>query len=190
VVIGKPAGVATGDVLIAQFTSNANPSVAAAPSGWSTVVAPLSVKTNARVFVYYHVVTDAAAEPASWTWTLSSAQKWNALMTAFTGVDTTTPFDTAAATKVNSTSVASVAVPGVTTTTAGALLVGGVGIDSGSVSAAPPGGWTEAMESSGAQVAELAHVTRPTAGATGSATWTLSQAMPAAGWLRALRPAS
>jgi len=190
VTIAKPAGVTTGDVLIAQFTADTTPSVAAAPAGWTTVTAPLSVKTNARLFVYHHVVTDAAKEPTSYTWTLSSAKKWNAGMTLFHGVDTTTPFDTVATTRVNGSAATSLAVPGVTTTRAGTMLVGGVGIDSGSVAATPPGGWTEDLESTGVQVTELAHQLRTTAGATGTATWSLNRSMGAAGWLRALRPAS
>ena len=190
VVVPRPAGVANGDVLVAQFTADANPSVTTAPAGWSTVVTPLSVKTNARVFAYYHVVTDANAEPASYKWALSTAVKWNAGMTAYRGVNTTTPFDTAATTKVNTTASASMAVPGVTTTKAGALLIGGVGVDSGSVAVTPPSGWTEELESTGVQVTETAHQARPTAGATGTVTWKLDRSMLAAGWVRALRPVS
>ncbi|SDY66692.1 hypothetical protein SAMN05661080_04216 [Modestobacter sp. DSM 44400] len=190
VMVGKPAGVATGDVLITQFTTNGNPTVTAAPSGWVPVIAPLVVRTYATVFAYFHVVTDAAAEPASYGWTLSAGQKWNAAMTALKGVDTATPFDSSASTRVNTSGSTSVVVPGVTTTTPGALVVGGVGVDSGGVSVTPASGWTEAVESGGAQVAELAYQPRPTAGATGSATWKISSSLTAAGWMRALRPAS
>ena len=190
VTVPGPAGVRTGDLVIAQFTTDAAPSVTAAPAGWSAVVPPVSVGTNARLFVYSHVVTDAAAEPASHTWTLSTAQKWNAGTTAFSGVDRTTPFDTVASTKANSSASTKLAVPGVTTSRAGALLVGGVGIDSGSVSVTPPSGWTEELESTGQQVTETAHALRSTAGATGTSTWALSRSMKAAGWVSALRPAS
>jgi PKD repeat protein len=190
VTVGKPAGVTNGDVLIAQITANANPSIASAPSGWSTVISPLSISTGARVFVYYHVVTNAAAEPASYTWQLSAAQKWNAVVSDFHGVNATTPFDTAASTRVDTTySATTVAVPGVTTATSGAMLVGGVGLDSSATGITQPSGWTEGGEGTGAQVAELASQARPSAGATGTATWTLSNAAASAGWLRALRPA-
>lgn len=186
--VDRPAGVVDGDVLIAHITVDGSPSVSAAPAGWSTVVAPLSTY-GARVFVYYHVVADAAAEPASYSWRLSSAEKWNAAIGNFHGVDAADPFDGAVSTSAVRDSRTTVPVPGVTTSTAGAMLVGGVGVNSGGVGVSEPGGWTEAAEATGVQVAELAFVSRPTAGATGDATWSLSRVHQAAGWMRALRPA-
>lgn len=190
VTIPKPAGVVTGDLLIAQITADGVPSMSAVPAGWTPVTSPLSVSTGARVFVYSHVVGDAAAEPASYTWRLSAAKKWNGAMTGFHGVDPTTPFDSAVSTKVNTSSSTTLSVPGVTTTTPGAVLVGGAGPNSGSVGVAQPSGWTESVESRGGQIAELAWQERPTAGDTGAASWRMSYKIQAAGWLRALRPAA
>jgi hypothetical protein len=189
VTIGAPAGLASGDVVIAQFTVDGAPTVGSAPSGWSPVVSTLPINTTARVFVYYHVVADAGAEPASWTWQLSSSKKWNAVATAFRGVDPAAPFESAASTKVNNSVRRTVAVPGVTAS-AGAYLVGGVGVNSGSTAVTAPTGWTETMESSGAQVSELAYQPRPTAGDTGTASWTLSASQTAGAWLRALHPSA
>jgi hypothetical protein len=189
VTVGKPAGVVDGDLLISQITADNNPTVTP-PAGWSPVVGPLSIGTSARVFTYYHVVSNAAAESSDYTWTLNSAQKWNAGITAFRGVNTTTPFDTAATTKVDSSAtVATLAVPGVTTVTAGAVVVGGVGANSGASTVEPPAGWAESMEATTIQIAESAYQQRPTAGATGTATWTFSKPVASAGWVRALRPA-
>jgi hypothetical protein len=176
-----------GDVLIAQFTADDAPSVTTVPAGWSAVVEPQSVGTSARLFVYSHVV--GTADPASYSWGLSTAVKWNAAIAAFRGVDTATPFDTPAGTRSGTASSTSVTVPGVTTVTPGALLVGGVGPNNASVTVTEPTGWTELVEGRGAQVTELAYQARPVAGATGNATWTLSTAYGSAGWLRALRPA-
>jgi hypothetical protein len=190
VAIPKPGDVRAGDVLIAQITADANPNVSAAPAGWSTVISPRSVSTSARLFVYYHVVGDAAAEPASYTWTLSTAVKWNAGIANFHGVDKTTVWDTAASGATQTTSASTLTVPGVTTATAGAMLVGGVALNSGTVTVTQPSGWTEALESTGVQVTEVASQARPTVGATGNATWTLGGNATSAGWLRALRPAA
>ncbi|MCZ2836028.1 fibronectin type III domain-containing protein [Modestobacter sp. VKM Ac-2985] len=190
VTIPKPAGVATGDVLIAQITADGVPNMSAAPAGWTAVVAPLSVSTGARVFAYSRVVGDAAAEPASYVWQLSASKKWNGAMTAFSGVDPAQPFETVASTRVNSSSSTVLTVPGLTTTTPGAVLVGGAGPNSGAVGVAQPSGWTESVESRGAQVAELAWQARPTAGATGDVAWRMSYSIQSAGWLRALRPAA
>jgi hypothetical protein len=188
--IARPAGVVAGDVLIAQITSDAAPSMSVVPGGWSGVLAgPLTLSGNARVFVYWHVVADPAAEPGSYVWQLSAAQKWNGVLTAFSGVDTADPFDTAVSTASNgSYSVASLTVPGVTTVAPGAMLVGGLGMDSSAAGVTPPTGWTESAEGSGGQNAELAYRSMPTAGASGSATWTQPRATASAGWLRALRP--
>jgi PKD repeat protein len=185
--IQVPSGVQAGDFLIAQITADNNPT-ATAPSGWTQVTSPVSAGTGARVFAFYHRV--AAGETTTPTFTLSSAQKYNAVMSAFRGVDATTPFDTAATTKVNTnTGVATLALPSVTTVTPGALLVGGVGANSGGASVTPPSGWTESEEATVIQLSETAFQARPTAGATGTQTWTFSKGVGSAGWMRALRPA-
>jgi len=190
VVVDRPAGVQAGDVLLAGVTVANNPSVTVAPSGWSTVTAPLSAGTQARVFAYYHVVSDPASEPASYSWTLSHSQPWSAGITDFRGVDTATPFDTAVSTRVQTGTVTSLSVPGVTTVTGGALLVGGVGKHSTTAGTTPPGGWAEAFDENTGQLAELASQSSSAAGATGTATWAFdSGSGSAAGWLTALRPA-
>jgi PKD repeat protein len=190
VTVNRPAGVATGDVLIAHINVNNAAALTSAPAGWAPVVDPLSINARATVFAYYKVVSDAAAEPASYTWPMSAAETWNAGMTAYRGVDTETPFDTAAATASNPvTAATSLTVPGVTTTTEGAMVVGGVGVNNAIATVTQPAGWTESWESSSAQVAELAHRAVPSAGATGDATWTFGSTVTSAGWVRALRPA-
>ena len=105
------------------------------------------------------------------------------------GVDTSNIWDTAASTQINTTAATTITLSGVTTATAGALLVGGVGINSGGYAVTPPTGFTEEWESTGAQVAEAAHKAAPTAGATGSLTFTLGGSRAGSGWIRALRPA-
>ena len=146
--------------------------------------------TSARLFVYHRVVADAAAEPASYVWQLATAEKWNAVLTAFGGVDAAATFDSPASTAVLAQAGRTETVPGVSTVTAGALLVGGVGVNNATLSVTQPAGFTELGEARGAQVTELAAQARPTAGATGPASWGLSASYTAAGWLRALRPAT
>ncbi|WP_448641282.1 hypothetical protein [Geodermatophilus sp. URMC 63] len=191
VTVGRPVGVVTGDVLVAEVNADKAPAMAGVPSGWQPVVAPLAVNGLATTFVYVHVVADAAAEPASYTWRLSTAQKWNAGITGFHGVDTATPFDTPATTAVDpSASSTGLTVPGPTTVTPGAMVVGGVGPNSTSATVAPPAGWTESFEATTAQVAEMAYRSQPTAGATGDLRWTFDKGADSVGWARALRPAA
>jgi PKD repeat protein len=191
VTVPRPVGVRSGDVLVAQVTSDAAPDLTTVPSGWTSVLLkPLTIAGNARVFVYSHAVADASVEPTSYTWGLSAAEKWGAGITAFSGVDTASPFDSAASTAIDATYTASsLTVPGVTTVTAGAALIGGVGLDNKSVAVTQPAGWTEVWESTGGQVAELARSAANTVGPTRDVTWTLSGTAAGAGWIRALRPA-
>ncbi|GAA1253586.1 phytase [Arthrobacter pascens] len=187
VALPAPAGRAAGDVLVASFTADKNPT-AAVPAGWTAITNGLSIGSGARAFAYYRVA--GASDPATYTWTLSTAVKWGGGITAYTGVNTSTPLDSTVATAVNATfSATSIAVPSVTTTRNGALLIGGFGFDSSSPAATPPAGWTERWETSGGQVAQQADRTQPTAGSSGTATWTFSSAKAVAAWRTALKPA-
>ncbi|WP_307073320.1 galactose oxidase-like domain-containing protein [Arthrobacter pascens] len=192
VALAAPAGRTAGDVLVASFTADQNPTVAV-PAGWKTIVNGLSIASSstagARVFAYYRVV--GASDPATYTWTLSRAVTWGGGVTAYRGVNNTTPLDSAVATAVNASYTASsITVPSITTVSNGAMQIGGVGFDSPYPGAYPPTRWTERWEAAGGQIAEHAAWTKATAGATGTATWTFSTAKAVAAWRTALKPAS
>lgn len=183
-----PTGRVAGDVLVPSFTADKNPTVAV-PAGWTAITSGLSIGSGARVFAYYRVVD--SADPSTYTWTLSTAMKWGGGITAYTGVNTTTPLDSSVATATNTTySATSITVGSVTTASNGAMLIGGLGFDSSNPAATPPSGWTEVWETSGGQVAEQANRVQATAGATGTDTWTFSTAKAVAAWRTALKPAS
>ena len=103
VTLAAPAGTAAGDVLVTAITAYWNPTMASVPAGWTPMVNALSISSSAtagaRAFAYYHVV--GAADPASYSWTLSSAAKWGAGITAYRGVNNTTPLDSPVITAVN-----------------------------------------------------------------------------------------
>ncbi|MGP4033284.1 PKD domain-containing protein [Pseudarthrobacter sp. 1C304] len=188
VTLNKPAGTAAGDVLVASFTADKNPT-ATAPAGWTAIVNNLSISSGARAFAYYRVV--GASDPASYTWTLSTAVKWGGGITAYRGVNNTTPLDSTVATATNTTYTASsIAAPSITTASNNALLIGGVGFDSSTPGATAPTGWTERWEATDGQIAQQADRTQATAGATGTATWTFNTAKAVAVWRTALKPAS
>ncbi len=191
VAVSTPAGLADGDVLIAQITTDGAPSLTNVPAGWSQLVSdPLAPGGRVKTFVYGRVVPSAAAEPASSTWTLSAAESWNGGVSAFRGVDTTDPLDSAVVTGVAATSTSAIGTTGPTTTTPGAMLVGGVGVNSRSTSTAPPTGWTEAWEGVGGQSGAFSYQPRPVAGATGTLSWRLSASGTGGAWALALRPAT
>jgi PKD repeat protein len=189
VTLATPTGASAGDVLLAAFTVDNKPTVTA-PSGWTPIVSALKPDSGAEDFAYYHVVA-AGENAASYSWQLSAAQKWGGGMTAYRGVNTSNPLDVATpATKIDGSGTAtSITLPGVTTVTNGAMLVGGLGADGGTATTTPPATWTEAFDSVGAKMSEHAYKTQSTAGASGSATWTISGARAMAVWMTALRPA-
>jgi hypothetical protein len=90
---------------------------------------------------------------------------------------------------VSTTGTTSQAVPSVTTVTPGALLIGGNGVNSSTVTLGQPSGWTEAWEADGGKDIDLAYKAFPTAGPTGTSTFTHSATISGSAWVRALKPA-
>jgi len=185
VTLTTPAGTVAGDVLVASFTADNSPT-ATAPAGWTalTTLRP----SGASIFAYYHVVTAADAGTGSWTWTLDSPQKWSGGVSRYLNVNTSQPLDSSVTTSTSSGAVSSLNVQAITTATAGAMLVGGMGADSGKVTATPPSGWTEPWENALGQLAESGYLSTTKVGSQGATTWTLDRAMPSAAWTVALRP--
>jgi len=192
--ISAPAGTAAGDVLVAAITADTNPGMASVPAGWTAMVNGLSINSTstsgARAYVYYHVV--GASDPASYAWTLSAAAKWGGGITGYRGVNNTTPLDAPVVTALDgSYNATSITAPSTTTASNGAMVIGGVGCDCAApMVSAPPSGWTQRWQAAGGQIAELAGKVQATAGATGTATWTLSAARAVVAWQAALKPAS
>jgi PKD repeat protein len=186
VTLGRPAGVSAGDLLVAGFSVDNNPGITA-PAGW-TQITSLQPNTGVTVAAYYRVVGSGETVIAD-SWATSTAEKYGGGMTAYRGVSASHPFDVATpSTTVATTHVSSVTAPSVTTVTDGALLIGGLGADGATSITTPPTGWTEGYDSVGAQMSEQASRSQSTAGASGSATWKMSDSRRAAVWMTALRP--
>src|SRR5207244_1862973 len=124
--IANPAGTAAGDVLVASIALN-GATVTAVPADWVQIAAVTSI-SNPKLYAYYHVTR--AAEPASYTWTLSGAAAGGGGIARYSGVNNASPLDAPAATAANAAAVSSITVPAVTTTTSGAMLIGGTAINS------------------------------------------------------------
>jgi len=185
VTIAKPAGTAAGDVLVACLAlTGGTVSGTGVPSGWSPIASVTSI-ANPHVFGYYKVAT--ASEPANYQWTLGSAVTNGAGIRRYTGASGP---DGPASTAAGAATTLAPTVPGVTTTTPGAMLVGCMGINSSSATNTidSPGGMTQAWDIGGRRH-ELADGRQATAGPSGGKAWTLSAAREWAGWLVALRPA-
>lgn len=96
ITINAPAGMANGHYLLAFVTfqaagSNLDATVTP-PTGWTLIAGgnDLGASTSTRLNVYGKV---AASEGASWTWNYTAPSGGNAagFVSAFSGVDTTTP---------------------------------------------------------------------------------------------------
>lgn len=186
VTIPKPAGTTVGDVLVACLALNGGGvSSSGVPAGW-TLIATATGVANPHVFGYYHVA--GSAEPSSFTWGLSSSVANGAGIARYSGVRAASPID-AAATTASGASATTGTLPGLTTATPGAMLVGCMGINSSSTAVLidPPSGMTEAWDIGGKRQ-ELADHVQAGAGPSGSKTWTFSSTREWAGWLVALRP--
>lgn len=189
--VPKPSVVADGDVLFASihFTGTTLPT---APSGFQLYgsVVPSSV---IGVAVYYKVVSSAATEPTSYTWSGMSSGRITGIVTSYRGVDNTNPLDVATMNSADNQTSGSVIVPGITTTTDGAALVGAAVQNNSTGSVTVPSGWTRTAHSAGGlgRTGAAGYFIQPAAGDIGSQTWTFESTTLAHGVVMgALRPAS
>jgi hypothetical protein len=121
--LNKPTTVVDGDVMIAScaFRGGTGTTVTSVPSGWNLVGSRIDNTTTISLVVYSHVVTDAASEPASYSWGLSAVVKFALSLQSYSGIDNVTPVD--AAVGQATASATSHATPGFTTTVSNDLLL-------------------------------------------------------------------
>jgi len=179
VTVPLPAGTAAGDVLVSCLTLNGG-TVRTAPAGW-TQLAAVTASSNPKVYGYYKV---AAAGETAPTWALSASMTSGAGITRYTGASGVD----GAATTASGAAAASGTVPAVTTTTANAMLVGCMGVNSSSTGINSPAGMTQAFEVGGKK-GEMDDGLQAAAGSSGTRTWTFGASREWAGWLVALRAA-
>ena len=120
--INKPLGVVVGDVMIANVANYLqNTQVSASCAGW-TVIAGTDTDRG-RATLLYKIA--GASEPSSYTFTVTTGSTASTgAIVAFSGVNTTTPFDVTPATSWYTQSAASLtAVPSITTNTANAAVI-------------------------------------------------------------------
>jgi hypothetical protein len=178
VVIPVPAGAALGEYLLAHVThsspSGATVPAIATPAGWTLIdqIAGVGSGSPATALFYRAVV---ASEPASYTFaTNPSAGRVTGIMARLAGVHSTTQLDTAAVTAATSATGSTVVVPSITTVTNGALVAYGVTVNAATAAdiVAPPEVTELAKATGTGRRAGLYSEARPTAGATGTRTFT------------------
>jgi transposase-like protein len=126
--IATPAGITPGDVLVACLALNGGAVTGTGvPTGWSPI-ASVTATANPHVFGYYKVA--GPSEPTAYQWTLTSSVQNAGGIARYSGVDTARPLDGAAKTATGAAATAGT-VPGVTTATANAMVIGCMGISLG-----------------------------------------------------------
>lgn len=172
IVVPVPAGVVDGDVLVLAVTARGSNTTAAVttPAGWTLRGSQHSGNgaTDISVYVFMRV---AASEPANYTVTVGSTTRIIGIMSAYTGVDNSTPFDVASVATGGASSSTNVVAASLTTARAGEMLVGAFGVESNSTFT-PDAAMTEREDLSVGTLhaTELADQLLGAAGATGTRT--------------------
>lgn len=144
-VIPKPAGTNTNDVLVAGITVVPGTRTIATPAGW-TLVSSENTGSNARLAVFTRVVPAGDATVTNYTFTFGGGAHSGAAggIVAFIGVDTATPVDRSNA-ALTPASFAHAA-PSITTTVRGTVLVGAFAMPGATDDWQPPAGMIEAID--------------------------------------------
>jgi hypothetical protein len=176
-----------GTVLLAAVQVRGAPTITP-PAGWQLVkLTPNG--TSMRLATYWRLA--GSSEPASYTWTFSSAVSATGSVLAYNGVSATSPID-ASAGQANAAST-SVTAPSITTTVANAQLVG-LFANTTLTSFTPPSGMTERTDVASPSTVQYkvtgasADSILTTAGATGTKVARSGFSVPSVGQLIALRP--
>jgi RHS repeat-associated protein len=178
------------DLTVATGGGAASATTVSAPSGWTVATAASSV-TGVTLSTFTHTV--AAGDPANWSFPLSQSVKAAGTISAYSGVDTTTPIDITG-TGTNTTAGTAHIAPSVTTTGTNrlALTVNAAKLDTTML---PPAGSTERADQAAVTGAptvaiETSEFPQTAAGATGAKTSTSAAATTSATATIALKPAA
>jgi Bacterial Ig domain len=165
-VLPVPAGIQSGDVMIAQVDVRGGPTITA-PVGWALIRVDTN-PTQMKAAAYYRVAT--ASEPSSFTWTFSKSQAASGGIAAYIGVDPSTPIDTTSSAQAT-TATSSIVAPSVNTAGNGEMIVG-LYTSTGVGNVTPPAGMAERWDVNSTAgtykiISEMADFVQATAGATG-----------------------
>lgn len=198
-VLPKPAGTNTGDVLVAAITVVPSSRTVATPAGW-TLLFTDSAGADARLAVFTRVVPAADGTVPNYSFTFSGAHQGAAGgIVAFIGVDNAAPVDVTAR-QASAVGYAHAA-PSVSPAARGSVLVGAFAMPGSTDDWFPPAGMIEAIDVTSETVRPnaagvaltMAIEPRSATGATGTRTATAAETGIAAAAARtaavALRPA-
>jgi RHS repeat-associated protein len=161
---------------------------ATAPAGWTAVTT--NTVAGVGLTTWRHAVV--AGDPASWVFNLSQSARATGSISAYSGVDLTTPIDASGTAGTTPTAGTSHTAPAVTTTGTNRLVMS-VNAVTGVTSLTPPAGSTERADQAAAVTAptatvEVSEFTQAAAGTTASRISTSAAAGLSATATIALRP--
>lgn len=169
-VIPRPVGVASGDLLLAALRQKKTTATVTAPTGWTGL---RTDGTEARSSLYYRVAT--ASEPTEYRFAVSVAADLEGHILRYSGVSTTSPVDKhALATNSGNASGTTVDAPSLVPTVAGTTYVAIWSSRFFETTVAEPAGMTERSESSGITTLATADQSQTGTSATGIRTATIS----------------
>jgi len=119
IVVNKPTGTLSGDVLVALLYVDTTGVVSTPPTGWVQRDTLANGTNSFRAYIYTLVC--GGSEPSTYTWTLDTTQYNEGVILGFSGVDTTTPVDGHSI--VDRGGTGSIVTPTITTTAASDVLV-------------------------------------------------------------------
>jgi hypothetical protein len=150
ITLNAPAGVAQGDLLVAQVTAR-HTAAPTAPAGWQLVANQAAGSGASAVIQSIFWKAAGGAEPASYTWTWSTSIRASGGILAYSGVDATNPIDAASGGSGSSNLPMA---PSVTTTANDAVLVAFFGMNpTVATTFTEPAGMTERYDVQGTGVA-------------------------------------
>ena len=148
ITVGKPTGVAQGDILFAIVYQYALSVAMTPPSGWTAIVTSGGY-SYCRIWIYYRVA--GASEPSNYTWSSNKSGKILGAIVAYRGgFDTSDPIDTYGTTTYHTKdSTNRAAGISVSATNSPLLWIGGFYYTSWGATSTPsgPGTWTEDVDS-------------------------------------------
>jgi hypothetical protein len=183
-----PTGLANGDIVLVVATHDQEDPTP--PAGFTQIVSHNYSGANRRITAFVKRITDAASEPATYTFSITTAARSSWIAIGFSGVDTTVE-DVAEVGQIGSGTTAWTS-PSLTTVTPDAVLLSIIGANAtaSGQDLTPPADITEILEASGTgRELAVGEKVITTPGATGAKTWTSPINGAYGGVSMALRPA-
>lgn len=187
-VVDKPTGAVDGDLLVVAFYHD-DSTVTTVPDGWTQIASIENTRAAVHFFIRAYWKR-ASSEPATWTWSITTASWYAWVSAAYTGgLASGDALDGTPTTYANTIADSStIPLPAVTTTVDGSMLVAIGGNYDGVVTNSGTAPVTnERADGSGLT---LYDGVKASAGSSGTITLTVNSSTSVAGILFALKPAA